>query len=230
MRHKFGKVIVVALGGSIIYPEEIDSAYIREFKKFIERFTKRGHRFVLVLGGGRIARNYQLAAAKVGRLANEDKDWIGIHATRLNGHLLRTVFRKIAHPVMIDTRYKIKKAKYPVTVAAGWNPGWSTDYVATVLAYDFGAGEVVIAGSPDHVYDKDPRKHEDARPLPELSWREYRKLIPSKWKPGSHAPVDPVASRFAAEKDLKAIVVNGKDLKNFDAMLKGREFRGTIIS
>jgi len=230
MRHKFGKTVVVALGGSIVYPEGIDSRFIREFKRFVEKFTKQGHRFLLVLGGGKIARTYQIAANEVGRITDEDKDWLGIHASRLNAHLIRTIFRDTAHPVVIDQRHKIKKLKTPVTVGGGWHPGWSTDYVATVLAFDFGAAEVVIAGSPDHVYDKDPRAHKDAVPLPQLSWKAYRKLIPNKWKPGSHAPVDPVAARFGQEKRMKAIIINGKDLKNFGALLKGKEFKGTIIS
>lgn len=230
MRHKFGKTVVVALGGSIVYPDAIDSKFIREFKKFIERFTKRNIRFVLVLGGGKIARTYQVAAHEVGQIANEDKDWLGIHATRLNAHLIRTIFRKIAHPVVIDQRHKLKKLIYPVTVGGGWHPGWSTDYVATVLAHDFGVGEVIVAGSPDYVYDKDPRKYKGAVPLPQLSWKAYRKLIPAKWTPGSHAPVDPVAARFGQEKKVQAIIINGKDLKNFEALLKGRDFKGTIIS
>jgi uridylate kinase len=230
MRHKFGKTVVVALGGSIIYPDAIDSKFIKEFKKFVEKFTKRGTRFVLILGGGKVARTYQVAAHEVGQIANEDKDWLGIHATRLNAHLIRTIFRKIAHPVVIDQRGKLKKLTSPVTVGGGWHPGWSTDYVATVLAHDFGAGEVIIAGKPDYVYDKDPHKYKGAVPLPELSWKEYRKLIPSKWVPGSHAPVDPVAARFGQEKKVKAVIINGKDLKNFEALLKGKDFKGTIIS
>jgi uridylate kinase len=230
MHHKFGKTVVVALGGSIVYPDSIDSKFIRDFKKFVEKFTKQGHRFVLVLGGGKIARTYQVAATEVGSIADEDKDWLGIHATRLNAHLIRTVFRRIAHPVVIDQRHKIKRSKYPVTVGGGWHPGWSTDYVATVLAFDFGAAEVIVAGSPDYVYDKDPRKYKNAKPLPQLSWKAYRKLIPSKWIPGSHAPVDPVAARFGQDKGVKAIIINGKDLKNFEALLKGKDFKGTIIS
>jgi len=148
----------------------------------------------------------------------------------LNAHLIRTIFRDIAHPVVIDERFKLKKLTYPVTVGGGWHPGWSTDYVATVLAHDFGAKEVVIAGKPDYVYDKDPGKYKDAVPLPQLSWKDYRKLIPSRWVPGSHAPVDPVASKFGAEHGVKAVIVNGKDLKNFEALLAGRDFAGTIIS
>ena len=42
------------------------------------------------------------------RVTDEDKDWIGIHATRLNAHLLRTIFRDVADPVVIDIRGKSK--------------------------------------------------------------------------------------------------------------------------
>lgn len=230
MRHRFGKTVVVALGGSIVYPDAIDTAFLKKFRKFVARFTEKGTRFVLIVGGGNICRVYQNAAHAVSRLEDEDKDWLGIHVTRTNAHLIRTIFRDVAHPVVIDRRHKIKKATYPVTVGGGWQPGWSTDYVATVLAHDFGAKEVIVAGKPDHVYDRDPHKYKNAKPLPELSWKEYRKLIPSKWVPGSHAPVDPVAARFGQEKKVKAIIINGKDLKNFDALLKGKDFKGTIIS
>ena len=151
--------------------------------------------------------------------------------TRTNAHLVRTIFHKTAHPVVLDQRYKIKKPTAPVTVGGGWHPGWSTDYVATVLAYDFGAAEVIVAGSPDHVYNKDPRKYKNAVPLPQLSWKGItaRSSRPSGC-PVRTRRVDPVAARFGAEKGMQAIIVNGKDLKNFDALLKGKEFKGTIIS
>lgn len=230
MRHKFGKTVVVALGGSIVYPNQIDTKFLKQFKKFVAGFNKKGVRFMLVVGGGNICRVYQAAAAEVSKLEDEDKDWLGIHVTRTNAHLVRTIFRDIAHPVVIDQRHKLKKLTEPVTVGGGWQPGWSTDYVATVLAHDFGAGEVIVAGSPDYVYDKDPRKYKNAKPLPQLSWKNYRKLIPSKWIPGSHAPVDPVAAKFGQDKKVKAIIIDGRDLANFGALLKGKEFKGTVIS
>ena len=230
MRHQFGKTVVIALGGSIMYPDAIDASFIKDFKSFIEKFTKQGMRFVIVVGGGRVARVYQEAAMAVGSITDEDKDWLGIHATRMNAHLIRTVFRKIANPVVIDSRGRVKKLAHPVTVGGGWQPGWSTDYVATALAQDFEISEVVIVGKPDFVYDKDPHKFRDAKPLPELSWKEYRKLIPGKWTPGFHSPVDPVAAKLGEKADIKAIIVNGKDLKNIEALLKGKDFKGTLIS
>ena len=166
---------------------------------------------MLVLGGGALARRFQSAAGAVAKVNDEDKDWIGIHSTRLNAHLLRTVFREVANPVILDSRSKVARLRYPVTIAAGWRPGWSTDYVALQIAADLGAKEVIIAGKPDYVYTKDP-KYPDAKKFLALSWREYGKLIPKKWKPGLHAPVDPVGAALAAKEGLKAIVMDGRDL------------------
>jgi uridylate kinase len=230
MKYAFGKTIVVALGGSIVYPDGIDVAFVKQFRSFALSFIKRKHaKLVIVIGGGRLARVFQDAAGKIAPVVDEDKDWIGIHATRLNAHLLRTIFKHVADPVVIDTRHKIKKLKHPITIAAGWRPGWSTDYVASQLASDFGAKEVIIAGKPSHVYNKDPHKHENASPIERLSWKEYRRLVPKKWVPGLSSPVDPIASALGERAKLKAIIVNGKDLKNFSRLLNGQEFKGSVI-
>jgi uridylate kinase len=229
MHYKFSKTVVVALGGSIVHPDGIDIQFLKDFKKFLAPFLKCGVKFVLVIGGGKLSRNFQEAAEQVSRVTDEDKDWIGIHATRLNAHLLRTIFRGVADPVVIDVRGKIKKIRRPVTIASGWRPGWSTDYVAMRIAADFGIHEAVIAGKPAHVYNKDNTKHADAVPFHELTWREYRKLIPAKWKPGLHAPVDPVGATLGAREGVKAIIIDGRNMKNFAALLNGKEFKGTII-
>jgi uridylate kinase len=247
MNYSFKKTVVVALGGSIVYPgteqNGIDVAFLREFKIFLMPFVRRGTRFVLVVGGGKLARRFQEAAHGVSKLTDEDKDWIGIHATRLNGHLLRTIFRDVADPVMIDVRGRLKKLAYPVTIASGWRPGWSTDYVAIQLAIDFGVREVVIAGKPSHVFDRDPAKAamhgkrgerlsaratKSPKAFDAITWSAYRKLIPRKWTPGLGAPVDPVGAALSERAGIHAIIVGGRNLANFAALLKGKEFQGTI--
>ena len=229
MKYKFGKIIIVALGGSIVHPEKIDVLFLKKFRSFVIKWRGLGKQFIIIAGGGSVARDYQKAAGQVLRLSDEDKDWIGIHATRLNAHLLRTIFFKEADPVVIDSRWKIKKIKHPVTIGSCWRPRWSTDYVALQLAADFGAEEAVIAGKPDYVYTKDPKEDKSAQPITELRWRDYRKLIPKHWVPGAHSPVDPVGARLAEKEGLSAIIIKGTDLKNFDTMLAKREFKGTII-
>ena len=229
MKHKFGKIVVIALGGSIVHPDGIDTAFLKNFKKFLTPFIKKGVRFVIVIGGGALARRFQDAASVVAKTTDDDKDWIGIHSTRLHAHLLRTIFRENADPMVIDRRNKISRLTYPITIASGWRPGWSTDYVALQIAADYGVREVIIAGKPSHVYDKDNAKYVSAKPLYELSWQDYRKLIPRKWTPGLHAPVDPVGAALGEEDGIKAIIIDGRNIQNFRALLNGKEFKGTII-
>ena len=231
MTYKFGKTIVIALGGSIVHPDAINVKFLKNFRKFVLKWVRRGKKFMIVTGGGSVARDYQKAANAVISLSDEDKDWIGIHATRLNAHLLRTIFWKEADPVIIDSHSKSKSKRmvFPVTIASGWRPGWSTDYVALQIASCFGARETIIAGSPAYVYTKDPKKDKSAWPIKQLHWKEYRKLIPAKWKPGAHSPVDPVGARLAGSRKLAAIIIKGTDLKNFDNLLAGKDFKGTLI-
>ena len=229
MKYHLPKTVVVALGGSIVFPDSINWHYLKLLRTNIKRWSKT-RRFILVLGGGSLARIYQEAALHVSSVTTEDKDWLGIHATRCNAHLVRTVLRDISDPVIIDARHKLKKLTHPVTIASGWRPGWSTDYIAVALAQDFNTGVAVIAGKPSHVYDKDFTKFKNAKPFDELTWKKYRTLAPKKWSPGLHAPVDPVAAALAQKQGIDAIVLDGRNIQNFEALLKGQDFEGTLIS
>jgi uridylate kinase len=227
---KQNKVFVMALGGSIICPEKINTRYLSRFYKLIKEYIKKGYYFIIVAGGGKIARDYQKAASRIVNVSDEDKDWLGIHATRLNAHLLRTVFRKEADPVVFDQRHKLKKFNnHSIIIASGWKPGWSTDFVAVQIAVDFKVKRVLILGKPKYVYTHNPEKHEIARPIKKITWEDYLKRIPKKWKPGLHLPVDPVASRLAKEKNIEVIVASAKDLKNLTNILEGKSFKGTLI-
>ena len=229
MTRKSGNTVIIALGGSVINPGEINVRLLKNFRKFILKWVRHGKKFIIVAGGGAPARDYQKAGSRVIKLSNEDKDWLGIHATRLNAHLLRTVFFKEADPVVIDSRFKIKKLRYKVTIASGWRPGWSTDYIAIQLADDFKVGEAINASNISHVFTVDPKKDKNAEALKSLTWKQYRKMIPVRWVPGFHSPIDPVGAKLAAKKKIKAIITGVKDFKNLNNLLAGKDFTGTII-
>src|SRR5690242_11522200 len=107
--------IVISLGGSILYPDRIDVEFIKKLNAFIREQVKGGRRFIIVTGGGRLARNFQDAASAVTEVTDEDKDWIGIHSTRLNAQLLRTIMADICNHVVIDQRAKLPRLSKPVT-------------------------------------------------------------------------------------------------------------------
>ena len=225
------QIFVMALGGSIICPDEIDISYLRDFYDFILKEIDDGKKFIIVTGGGSLCRKFQKAAGEFVHVSDEDKDWLGIHSTRLNAQLLRTIFAKQAHPVILEHRGKITNFDgYSVIIAAGWRPGWSTDFVAVQIAVDFHVDKVLILGKPDFVYNKDNQQFPDAKPFINLTWSEYLKLIPNEWSPGIHAPVDPVAAKLAQKEGIEAIVAGGKDLENLKNILEGKKFKGTIIN
>lgn len=221
--------MIISVGGSLIVPEKIDITFLREFKRIILSFLPQ-HRFVLICGGGRTARNYQEAARALGPLTSEDADWIGIHATRVNAQLLRTLFRQQAHPRIITDPTEKIRFKEKILIAAGWKPGFSTDYDAVLIAEQLQAKTIINLSNIDYVYDKDPRVHKDARAYTDISWKKFRSLIPKTWSPGLSSPFDPIASKHASRLGIIVAIINGKKLENLHKYLKGKPFIGTIIS
>lgn len=231
MRYKFGRTIVISLGGSIIYPDQIDIHFLKKFNSFVRRFIKKGYKLVIVTGGGKPARVLQKAASKVSRATDLERDSLGVYATLLSGRLVQLIFKDVVDPVIWRDSKVIRQPKHPVTVASGWLPGGhSSDFVAVSIAKKLKVKEFVNAGKPAYVYEKDPKKFPKAKKFEKLSWAEYRKLIPKKWIPGFSSPVDPIAAKLCQKEKMAAIIINGKNLKNFENLLSGKNFQGTIIA
>ncbi|OHA50035.1 MAG: hypothetical protein A2682_02155 [Candidatus Terrybacteria bacterium RIFCSPHIGHO2_01_FULL_58_15] len=221
---------IIALGGSVVAPEGIDHLFLKRFRALVRKQVRRGHRFIIVIGGGGIARTYQRAAQELTPAATQiNLDTVGMRATQLNAELLRVALGTGTHPEIVNAPEKLLHLRDPIAVAAGWMPGYSTDTVAVRVAEELGAKRIVIAGRPAYVYDRDFVRYPNAKPLKRLSWREYGKIVSGRWKPGMAAPVDPVATRRAERMGLTVIVVRGTQLTNLADLLNGRAFRGTII-
>ena len=225
--------IVIALGGSILVPRNIQTDYIRRLRTFLLASTAQGRKFVLIVGGGAVARMYQKAAAGLSDLSDEDKDWLGIRATRLTAQFLQAILGSSAYPRLLTNPEESLRAsdlrKYDFFIGAGWRPGASTDYVAFRWAQNVGARSVLIATTISHVYDKDVGVYKDARPIDELSWDDYIKLVGAKWTPGMKAPVDPIAAQFARQNDMSAVVLRGTNIRNMRRYMNGEAFEGTTI-
>lgn len=229
------KTIVISLGGSIVAPDKINVGFLKIFRRFVLDYLKKNWQFVIVVGGGGICRLYQKSASKIGRVSQDDLDRLGIQVTKLNAMLLKAIFSSRVEAVLLESPYQkldipnVFRSDKRLFIGAGWKPGYSTDYDTVILAKRFKAGFFVEATSVDFVYDKDPRRYPQAKPLPKLSWQEYKKVIPQKWQAGMKTPIDPKAARLAEKAGLKAVVLKGTDLKNFKNFLEGRRFKGSIV-
>lgn len=228
------KRIVISVGGSLIVPQGgIDTNFLSRLNTFIRAKIAEypGRQFFLVAGGGMTTRNYQKAAKEIiGKdIPDDDLDWLGIHSTRLNGHLLRTIFRDIAHLHIIEHYDIIRKATESVVIAAGWKPGRSTDYCAVLLAEDYKAEVVINLSNITQVYDSDPKENKNARVIHKISWKDFRVLVGDTWSPGLNTPFDPIAAKKAESLDLTVVVVDGNNFENLEKYWEGKPFVGTII-
>lgn len=228
------EIIVISVGGSLIVPDQIDTSFLSSLKTLINKEIEspRNRRFIIICGGGKTARHYQTAASVVSDLQPDDLDWLGIHSTRLNGHLLRTIFREIAYPIMITNPDEILDvpSDTKLVVAAGYRPGASTDLRAIQIAERVGAKKIINLSNVDYVYTDDPNKNPDAQKIEEISWSDFRRLIPAEWDPGLSSPFDPVAAKEAERLSIEVAVINGNKLGELEKYLEGTAFIGTKIS
>ncbi len=223
-------LFIISLGGSLINPGEVDVSFLKKFKALIEAEVKKGNKFIIVTGGGKLCRHYQGALSQLRKTTKIDLDWIGIHSTRFNGQLVKMMFGKMAHPELVGDPSKKISYKESILVAAGWEPGWSTDYDTVELAKVYQASTIINLSNIDYAYNKDPRKFPDAQKIENISWQEFQKIVGNKWDPGLNVPFDPIASKIAAKAGLKVIIANGANLANLKNILSGKKFLGTTIS
>jgi uridylate kinase len=225
------ETIVISVGGSLIAPDELDTTFLKKLHSIILSYLEAKHRIVLITGGGKTARKYQQAASKVAKLDPDDLDWLGIHATRLNAHLVRTIFREVAYPVIITNPDEVldvpKSAR--LIVAAGYRPGASTDLRAVQIAQHAKATKLINLSNIDYVYTADPRKDKNAKPIKTIGWHDFRALLPEDWDPGLSAPFDPVAAKLAQKLELEVAVINGAKLTELAKYLEGKPFKGTVV-
>lgn len=223
------KRIVISLGGSLIVPNEIDIPFLKAFVAALDEYVQKGFRFIIITGGGRIARTYTLAAKEIINPTNEDLDWIGIESTRLNAELVRVAFGDHACVELIFNPDQIPETDKPVILGGGWKPGNSSDLAAVACAEHSGATTVINLSNIDYVCDKDPRYNPDAIKIEKATWSEFRALLPKDWDPGLNSPFDPVAAAHAETLGLEVAIMNGKNIENLKDYLDGKAFIGTII-
>ena len=226
-------VTVISLGGSIVAPDTVDSAFLKEFRALTGTMLERdkNRRFIFVVGGGGPARAWQNACREiVPAVSNDEADWIGVMATRLNAQLVKAVMAEWCAEDVVTDPSQAESFTGRVLVAAGWKPGFSSDYDAVILAERFQADMVINLSNIEKVYTADPKKDSSAAPIDTISWADFRAMVGDEWVPGKNVPFDPIASRRAAQAGLKVICAAGRNLPNLALILEGKPFVGTTIA
>ncbi len=226
------KVIVLSLGGSLIIPDNIDINFLKKFRQTLLKNTKK-YKFVVVCGGGSTARKYIKGLEKEN--INKKKFFqglLGISATRLNARFMTYFFGEDANQGiphdMKEVRNLLRRYNVVFCGALRYAENETSDGTSAKLANFFGA-EFINITDVKGLFTKNPKKHKNAKFIPEISWKEFDKMANrEKFKPGQHFVLDQKASKIIKKYRIPTYII-GKDAKQIENIIKGKKFIGTKI-
>jgi uridylate kinase len=225
------QVIVLSLGGSLIIPDDVNLEYLNKFKKVILKNTKK-YKFIIVCGGGSVARKYIYALRKVG-LNHMFQGFAGISATRMNARFMSYFFRQdqkrgIPHK-LAELKDYIFKFDIVFCGSLEYAEKQTSDSTAAQIAGFFKCKFVNLT-NVHGLYDKNPLEHKDAKLISEISWEDFDKMANKlKYEPGQHFVLDQTASKIIKTNKTSTYII-GKEIKQLDNLLNGKKFIGTKIS
>ena len=224
------RIVVLSLGGSLIIPEKIDVKYLKEFKKVILRNTKN-YKFIIICGGGSIARTY-ISALKEEGINEKLQGLSGISATRTNARFMNYFFNSnleygIPHTMSLLKKYT-KKYDIIFCGALEYKPNQTSDSTSAQIAKRFKSVFINLT-DVSGLHNKNPKEFKDAKFIPKISWKDFDKIVNKlKFKPGQHFVLDQGASKIIMKYKIPTYIL-GKDMNQLDNLLKGKKFKGTII-
>lgn len=150
-----------------------------EIKKVVEMGVECG----MVVGGGNIWRGRQGSD-----MDRTTADYMGMMATCINALALQDALEAMGVPTRVQTAIEMKEIAEPyirrkamrhlekgrvVIFAAGiGEPYFSTDTAAALRAAEIEADIILLAKNVDGIYDRDPKKHPDAKKFNKLTYFE----------------------------------------------------------
>ena len=224
------RVIVLSFGGSLINLNDLDVRYLKNFKKIILNYSKK-FKFVIVCGGGVIARKYIHGLKKLG-VKSKFQDLSAISITRSNARFMNYFFNLDPKKGIPDSTKAVKEYMKTNDIifcgALEYKPGQTTDTPASELARDFKTIFINLT-NVSGLYNKNPKKHKDAKLIPQISWKDFRKITNKiKFKSGQNFVLDQKSSKIIEENKIPTYLI-GKDLKQLENILNEKEFKGTLI-
>ena len=224
-------VIVLSLGGSLIIPDEVDVNFLDKFKKTLIKNTNK-YKFIVVCGGGSIARKY-ISALKDSGINSDFQSFAGISATRMNARFMSYFFEYyqemgIPHTMKAVKRY-INNWDIIFCGALEYKPNQTSDSTSAEIAQKFNSKFINLT-DVSGLYNKNPKEHKDAKFIPKISWKDFDKITNKmKFKPGQHFVLDQTAAKIIMKNKITTYIL-GKDMSQLDNLLNKRKFKGTIIS
>lgn len=209
----------------------IDFEKVLDVCKEITEIAKVGIEVGIVVGGGNFWRgrsNQQMDRCT--------SDYIGMLGTTMNALAIGDAFKQLGQPVRVQTGVEMRQiAEYYIkdraikhlsnkrVVVFGCGTGspfFSTDTAAALRAAEIGADALIKATNVDGIYDKDPKKHDDAIKIDETT---YLEVLNKKLN-----VMDTTATSLCMNNDIPILVFDINKRGNLKKLIEGKKI-GTIV-
>lgn len=226
------KTIVLSLGGSIIVPDNVDIKFLEKFKKELRKHYNN-YKFVIVCGGGSIARKY-ISALREDGAPEHEQALAGIRATRMNAMLLMDIFgRKEANDALPkdikDVENALRKNKVVICGALRFTPNSTSDGTAARIANNLKTDFINITNIKG-LYDSNPAEDKNAKFIAKESWKDFEsRALKMKFGAGQHFVLDQEAAIIIREHKIKTYII-GPNTNNLSSLLENKKFIGTTIA
>jgi len=232
------KRILLKISGEALMNEQsfgIDPETINEVAQQIKKVKDMGAEIAVVVGGGNIFRGVQ-NSAKLG-MDQASADYVGMLATTMNALVLQGVLKqynvstRVLNAIKMDQiaepyiRFRairhLEKGRVVIFAGGTGNPFFTTDTAAALRASEINAEVMLMAKNKvDGVYDKDPRKHNDAHKFEYIS---YDDIIKKDLK-----VIDTSAISLCKNNNIPVVVFDFASKDSIEKILKGEQ-EGTLI-
>ncbi|MBS3072783.1 UMP kinase [Candidatus Pacearchaeota archaeon] len=225
------EIVVISLGGSqILKNGEVNVNFLLKFKKIISGHSKE-KKFIIVCGGGSIARTYINGLKKI-NASEKLQSFAGISVTRHNARFMSYFFgldQLEGVPHTLEGVKKLLKRQNVVFVGGlEYKPEQTSDSTAAQIAKNFRAVFINITNVPG-LHTSNPLTNKNAKFIPYISWEDFHNMADKiDFKPGQHFVLDQNASKIILNSKIKTYII-GNDLRNLDKLLNGQDFIGTSI-
>lgn len=228
--------ILLKLSGEILSGNQgygVDPVKAIELAKEVKNAHEEGVEIGIVVGGGNIIRGEMAEHRGMDRVS---ADYLGMLATIINAITLQDALEKegcetrtlsaieiaqLAEPYIRRRAIRhLEKGRVIIIAGGTGNPYFSTDTAAVLRATEMEADIVLKGTKVDGVYDKDPKKYEDAKKFDTLS---FQKVIEDGLR-----VMDLTAVTLCKENNLPIIVFDINQSGNLGRILMGEKI-GTII-
>jgi len=223
------QTVVLSLGGSLVNPGTPDVQYVASLVRLLRGMK---YKFCIVVGGGRLARQWAEAARKKGG-SEFDADEAAIKATKKNAQIVIDAIGKDVNAKVCETFDDARRqfARHKFTVMGGTIPGITTDSDAVLLAECVGAKRVLNLSNIDGIYSDNPVRNHNAKKFHKMS---YAQLIDLAGKndmrtAGTHFVFDFLACKLIARSKIEAHFVHGKNLLDVRKAADGKPHGGTVV-